>query len=179
MATNYVDKKEFLRDLTAYRLMKISNPSVVCPDKVAEYFLTIARNIATLRYFSGYPFIEDMIMDAVMYCLKYVDNFNPDKSSEPFSYFTQVIRMSFLRFIKQEYKQKNIETALVEKEKLLLNEIKICGNKYYREHVEEPKLDDEIDFENDLMKNNRVICWEDKLVVNKLTFLLTSCFNKF
>lgn len=38
-------------------------------------------------------------------CLKYVNNFDPKKSTNPFSYFTQIISFAFIRRIKKEKKQ--------------------------------------------------------------------------
>jgi hypothetical protein len=35
----------------------------------------------------------------------YFDNFNPDKSNNPFAYFTQIIYYAFLRRIQKEKKQ--------------------------------------------------------------------------
>ena len=35
----------------------------------------------------------------------YFDNFNPDKSKNPFAYFTQIIYYAFLRRIQKEKKQ--------------------------------------------------------------------------
>ena len=46
-----------------------------------------------------------MIGDGVENCLLYAHNFDPDKSSNPFSYFTQIIYYAFLRRIEKEKKQ--------------------------------------------------------------------------
>ena len=45
-----------------------------------------------------------MISDGVENCLQYIDNFNPDKSKNPFAYFTQIIYFAFLRRIQKEKK---------------------------------------------------------------------------
>ena len=46
-----------------------------------------------------------MIADGLENCITYFDNFDPDKSNNPFSYFTQIIYYAFLRRIQKEKKQ--------------------------------------------------------------------------
>jgi hypothetical protein len=45
-----------------------------------------------------------------MYC----ENFDPDKSNNPFSYFTQIIYFAFLRRIQKEKKQNYIKYKFLE-----------------------------------------------------------------
>jgi hypothetical protein len=45
-----------------------------------------------------------MIGDGIENCIMYVDNFNPDKSTNPFAYFTQIIYYAYLRRIEKEKK---------------------------------------------------------------------------
>jgi DNA-directed RNA polymerase specialized sigma24 family protein len=54
-----------------------------------------------------------MILDGIENCIQYIDNFDPDKSSNPFSYFTQIIYYAFLRRISKEKKQAYIKNKLV------------------------------------------------------------------
>ena len=48
-----------------------------------------------------------MIGDGIENCLQYVNNFDPEKSKNPFSYFTQIIYYAFIRRIQKE-KNKHI-----------------------------------------------------------------------
>ena len=65
--------------------------------------------------FINYMFKEDMISDGVENCVQYIDNFNPEKSKNPFAYFTQIIYYAFLRRIQKEKKQVDIKTKIIEK----------------------------------------------------------------
>ena len=56
-----------------------------------------------------------MISDGIQNCLQYAYNFDPEKSKNPFSYFTQIIYYAFLRRISAEKKQVHIKNKLVEK----------------------------------------------------------------
>ena len=46
-----------------------------------------------------------MISDGIENCLHYIHNFDPEKSSNPFAYFTQIIYYAFIRRIQKEKKQ--------------------------------------------------------------------------
>ena len=46
-----------------------------------------------------------MIMDGVENCLQYIRNFNPEKSTNAFAYFTQIIWYAFIRRIHKEKRQ--------------------------------------------------------------------------
>ena len=54
-----------------------------------------------------------MILDGVENCIQYIHNFDPDKSGNPFSYFTQIIFYAFLRRIKKEKKQTYVKQKLI------------------------------------------------------------------
>jgi DNA-directed RNA polymerase specialized sigma24 family protein len=46
-----------------------------------------------------------MISDGIENCLMYFRNFDPNKSKNPFAYFTQIIYYAFLRRIQKEKRQ--------------------------------------------------------------------------
>ena len=56
-----------------------------------------------------------MIADGIENCLQYCSNFDPEKSSNPFSYFTQIVYYAFVRRIEKEKKQTYIRHKLSEK----------------------------------------------------------------
>jgi len=60
-------------------------------------------------------FREDMISDGIENCVQYIHNFDPEKSKNPFAYFTQIIHYAFLRRIQKEKKQLDIKTKIIEK----------------------------------------------------------------
>ena len=47
--------------------------------------------------------------------LQYIHNFNPEKSKNPFAYFTQIIYYAFLRRIQKEKKQTHVRNKIIEK----------------------------------------------------------------
>jgi DNA-directed RNA polymerase specialized sigma24 family protein len=60
-------------------------------------------------------FRDDMISDGIENCVQYIHNFDPEKSKNPFAYFTQIIHYAFLRRIQKEKKQLEIKTKIIER----------------------------------------------------------------
>jgi DNA-directed RNA polymerase specialized sigma24 family protein len=56
-----------------------------------------------------------MISDGIENCVQYIHNFNPERSQNPFAYFTQIIHYAFLRRIQKEKKQLEIKTKIIER----------------------------------------------------------------
>jgi len=54
-----------------------------------------------------------MISDGIENCLQYMSNFNPEKSNNPFAYFTQIIYYAFIRRIQKEKKQMLVKSKLI------------------------------------------------------------------
>ena len=55
-----------------------------------------------------------MISDGIENCLMYLHNFDPEKSKNPFAYFTQIIYYAFLRRIQKEKKQTELKQKLIQ-----------------------------------------------------------------
>jgi len=117
---HYVNNKEFLAALIKYRedveIAKIKgNPKPQIPRYIGECFLKIANHLSFKPNFVNYMFIDDMICDGIENCVQYIHNFNPEKSQNPFAYFTQIIHYAFLRRIQKEKKQLEIKNKILEK----------------------------------------------------------------
>ena len=111
---NYVNNKDLLAALIEYKRKCVEaeecgdkNPQV--PDYIGKCIMLIAQRLATRPNFSGYMYKEEMVSDGIENCLQYIHNFNPEKSQNPFAYFTQIIWYAFLRRISKEKKQMYIK----------------------------------------------------------------------
>jgi hypothetical protein len=117
---HYVNNKEFLTALIKYRedveIAKIrGNPKPQIPRYIGECFLKIATHLSFKPNFINYMFKDDMICDGIENCVQYIHNFDPQKSQNPFAYFTQIIHYAFLRRIQKEKKQLEIKNKILEK----------------------------------------------------------------
>ena len=107
---HYVKNADFLEALIKYKeaceLAKEENkedPPI--PNYIGECFFKIAEHLSRKPNFISYSFRDEMISDGIENCLMYFRNFNPEKSKNPFAYFTQIIYYAFLRRITKEKKQ--------------------------------------------------------------------------
>ena len=117
---HYVNNKEFLAALIKYREDKEiavlqDKPKPPIPRYIGECFLKIANHLSFKPNFVNYMFKEDMISDGIENCVQYIHNFNPEKSQNPFAYFTQIIHYAFLRRIQREKRQLEIKNKILEK----------------------------------------------------------------
>lgn len=83
------------------------------PNYIGECILKIATHLSYKPNFINYSYREDMILDGVENCLQYLTNFDPNKGSNPFAYYTQIIYYAFLRRIAKEKKQTFIKNKLI------------------------------------------------------------------
>jgi hypothetical protein len=117
---HYVNNKEFLAALIKYREDKEiavlqNKPKPPIPRYIGECFLKIANHLSFKPNFVNYMFKEDMISDGIENCVQYIHNFNPEKSQNPFAYFTQIIHYAFLRRIQREKRQLEIKNKILER----------------------------------------------------------------
>ena len=117
---NYVNNKDFLEAISVYRKKVLDAkekdlPKPRVPNYIGDCFLKIATHLSYKPNFVNYMFRDEMISDGIENCLQYIHNFDPEKSSNPFAYFTQVIYFAFLRRIAKEKKQLEIKTKILER----------------------------------------------------------------
>ena len=117
---HYVNNKEFLEALVVFKAQcaKAKEAGEKRPpisNYIGECFLKIATHLSYKPNFVNYMFREDMICDGIENCVQYIENFNPEKSKNPFAYFTQIIYYAFLRRIQKEKRQLEIKNKILDK----------------------------------------------------------------
>tara|TARA_E500000178_G_scaffold321368_1_gene345179 strand:+ start:890 stop:1408 length:519 start_codon:yes stop_codon:yes gene_type:complete len=115
---HYVNNKEFLAAMVEYRksvnkAKRKKEPKPPVTDYIGSCFLKIANHLSYRPNFINYTYRDDMISDGIENCLQYLDNFNPEKSNNPFAYFTQIIYYAFIRRIQKEKKQTTIKQKMI------------------------------------------------------------------
>jgi DNA-directed RNA polymerase specialized sigma subunit len=118
---HYVDNEKFLQEMTIFRNSVIESKEKnlerpLVPNYIGTCLFKIATHLARKPNFINYTFKDDMISDGVENCLLYIDNFDPEKSKNPFAYFTQIIYYAFLRRIQKEKKHLYIKYKCMQNE---------------------------------------------------------------
>ncbi len=118
---NFIDNKEMYAAFVEYRRVceEAKERGDERPPQIPRYigkcFLDIAEHLSMRPNFSNYIYRQDMVMDAVENCVVYCRNFDPEKSKNPFSYFTQVCWYAFIRRIGKEKRQIEICDKIISK----------------------------------------------------------------
>ena len=115
---HYVNNKEFLQAMVEWKASvreaeANDEPKPQVTNYIGECFLKIANHLSYRPNFINYTYREEMISDGIENCLQYINNFDPDKSKNPFAYFTQIIYFAFIRRITKEKKQSQIKDKIL------------------------------------------------------------------
>lgn len=121
---HYVDNKRLYAEMIKYinsynEAKKEGKEPPVASNYIGQCIWLIANNLSTNRNFIGYTYREDMIGDAIENCFRYLHNFDPEKSTNPFAYFTQIMYYAFLRRIDKEKKQSYIKYKAMENSQVM------------------------------------------------------------
>lgn len=106
---HYVNNRDFYDALVAYKTKTIENPTARVPDYIGQCIMAICTKLSTKPNFSGYSYRDEMVADGIENCIAAVGGFDPEKSSNPFAYFTQIAWNAFIRRITKEKKQQYIK----------------------------------------------------------------------
>jgi len=117
--SHYIDNKVFYAEMVKWKkewkkAKKAELPLPPVTDYIGRCFLAIAERLSYRPNFINYPYREEMVGDGIENCLMYAANFDPTKSKNPFSYFTQIIYYAFIRRIQKEKKQNYIKFKCIE-----------------------------------------------------------------
>lgn len=110
---HYVDNKKFYQEILVYK-QKVAEAdskgleSPRLPNYIGECIWKIANKLANKPCFINYSYRDEMISDGIENCILYFKDFDPNKTQNPFAYFTQVIYFAFLRRINKEEKNRYI-----------------------------------------------------------------------
>jgi len=117
---HYVDNKQFLAAIVERKEQireaeSVGEPKPQISNYLGECILKIANHLSYRPNFINYTYKEEMISDGIENSLQYIDNFDPEKSKNPFAYFTQIIYYAFIRRIAKEKKQQKIKDKMLKR----------------------------------------------------------------
>ena len=122
---NYINNKDLYTAMVQHRTRVlearakgVQEPQI--PNYIGEAIILINDNLIKKPNFSGYSpqWKQEMLSDGKLDCIAAVKNFNPDRTDNPFGYFTQIAWHAFIRRITKEKKQtyikhKNFENSFL------------------------------------------------------------------
>lgn len=116
--SHYVDNKRFYAEIKEYReAYDLAKANGTEPPRISNYLgecvLKIATGLAMKHNFRNYSYIDLMIGAGVETCIKNMHVFDPSKSENPFSYFTQACYYAFIHVIQKEKKESLTKKKLI------------------------------------------------------------------
>jgi len=151
---HYVDGEAFYQALKERRTLKLAAAAIdaeppAITNFIGECIMGIATNLAKKYQFANYPYKDEMIADAIVHSIRYIDSFDPEKSNNPFSYYTQACYYQFLARIGLEREQTYVKCKAT-LNSAVMSELSEGGedNKESVEHIH-----DNFEFDTEFMDN--------------------------
>lgn len=115
----YVKNKDLYEELVRYKALCKHNEENGLPlpqqtNLMGIAFMKIAENFANNYQFRNYPFKEEMILEALWFCVKSVDGFDTERFNNPFSFFTTSVYYAFIQKIQKEKKELYVRYRSIE-----------------------------------------------------------------
>lgn len=105
--TIYLNNKELL---AAVHQSKIEGKMT---DTLAKMLMLLCSKYAKKGNFVGYSYNDDFQSYALLMLVRTWNSFNPEKSNNPFAFFTQCIKNSFIQYLNQEKRQRVIRDEML------------------------------------------------------------------
>lgn len=108
---NYINNPDLYEELTKYYNDKVAGKDPVISNYIGQSLLLITKNMLKRPNFSGYSeqWKQEMSSDALRNSVIGVSTFKPEKSKNPFGFFSRIIWNAFIHRIKLEKKQTAIK----------------------------------------------------------------------
>lgn len=110
-SNHYIDKREFYEEMKAFKqdpenIRRVENGErPIIPDCIARKILLLCeRHSYNFKFGDRFPFRDEMVLDAVENCIRYIWNFDEKKYDNPYGYFNRTIHQEFIKRIKKEKK---------------------------------------------------------------------------
>jgi len=111
-ATSRVKKHYLTKDELLGEVIKSKEVGVVSRE-LAKMFMLIADRYSRKYSFANYSYREDMVAYALVNLCANGLKFDPERSNNPFAFYTTAIYRSFLQYLAEEKKHRSIRDTLI------------------------------------------------------------------
>jgi len=144
---DYVSNKDLFNAIVEYRnklfeLRKKDPDAKLAPsDYIVDTIMLICQRRLNSFNFSTYTYRDEMLSDAYVDCFRDISKFDPERSQNPFSYFTSAANNAFKNRIKNEkaylYTKYRVVDAVINSDENQENIIQQYGSDYTNEQKNE------------------------------------------
>jgi DNA-directed RNA polymerase specialized sigma24 family protein len=104
---NYINNADMMREI------ELSHAQGRMTEELGKMVMELCRRYSTHQQYANiYSHEEDMRAFGLLTVAKVWRSFNPQKSNNPFAYFTQILRHAFYQYGNTEKKQQDTKIAL-------------------------------------------------------------------
>lgn len=100
---NYLNNKDLLAEVVKSKAQQQMS------DKLALMLTMLCKKYAKKGNFANYSYNDDMQGYAMLMLVKTWKSFDPNKSNNPFAFFTQCIKNSFIQYLNHEKRQRDVK----------------------------------------------------------------------
>lgn len=104
---NYLNNKDLLTEVV------LSKEQGKMTDKLAKMLMLLTARYGTKGNVASYTYNEDMQSYALMMLCRTWKSFNVEKSNNPFAFFTQCVKNSFIQYLNAEKKHRDIRDQML------------------------------------------------------------------
>jgi len=105
--------KAYLSNKTLMEHVLKSKEQGKMTDELARALMLLTERYSKKGNFVNYTYIDDMRSYALMMLVRTWNGFDPAKSNNPFAFFTQCIKNSFIQYLNQERRQRIVRDELL------------------------------------------------------------------
>ena len=106
-------KRNYLNNRDLLAQVMLSKEQEKMTDELAKMLQMLCKRYASRAQFANYTYNEDMQAYAMMMLVRTWKSFNPEKSNNPFAFFTQCVKNSFIQMLNQEKRQRTVRDELL------------------------------------------------------------------
>lgn len=104
---NYINNADLMVEVS------ISRERDQMTNNLVKMLTMLCDRYATRPQFSGYSYVDDMKAYAMYMIVRTWRAFNPEKGSNPFAFYTQCIKNSFIQYLNKESNERDIRDQLL------------------------------------------------------------------
>ena len=108
-----VKRKNYLNNVDMLAQVRQSLADGKMTDEFTNMMILLTERYGNHPNFCNYTYNDDMKGYAIYMICRTWHRFNPERSDNPFAFFTQCIKHSFYQYLNKEKKQRNIRDELL------------------------------------------------------------------
>lgn len=116
--TNYLSNENLIREIMESKAVQKKypkrTPARCLTKELVNMLMLLVNKYSQKHNWRGYSYIDDMKSEALVSLCQSALKFDPEKSQNPFGYYTQIITRCFLTYLDKEKNQRMIRDELIE-----------------------------------------------------------------